>query len=114
MKHVTLTRAAYDFDTDTPYDETVAVFNVDADGIHIESGEEFIPTDISVFDVQHKRDVSLADDPERWAELLPSAYRAGDYSVVVSDHAQTEEQIVTAVGVAAAVTVAGIDVLQAV
>jgi hypothetical protein len=113
MKHVTIARAGYNFDTDTPYDEPVAVFTVDADGIHVQSGEEFIPKTMPVYDVQARRDVTLEDDPERWAELLPSAYRAGDYFVVVAERPQDEQRIVASDPAAAGRALAeAIDVRQ--
>jgi hypothetical protein len=79
MQHVKITRSDYDFDTDRWQTETVSSFLVGPDGIvQVEEGEERIPRRVTVLDIDTGQDVTLESDPERWAELLPGAFRSGD------------------------------------
>ena len=84
MHRVTITRSDYDFDTDRWLTETVCSFVVGPRGIEqIDRGAERIPRRVAVLDIDSGKSVTLESDPERWAELLPSAFRSGDLTVTV-------------------------------
>lgn len=68
--------------------QPVASFFVGEHGIErIEYGEDAIPKSVAVFDpsLSDVEAVTLASNPIRWAELLPSAYRSGDVQVTVTE-----------------------------
>lgn len=71
-------------------------FYVSNDGIvRVEFGEEEVPRHVAVFDPvstgPEVERLTLDADPIRWAELLPSAYRSGDYRVAVTKVASVDE-----------------------
>jgi hypothetical protein len=49
----------------------------------IYEGEERVPRRVAVLDTDTGESVTLESNPERWAELLPSAFRSGDLTVAV-------------------------------
>jgi len=84
MHRITITRSDYDFDADRWLTETVCSFVVGPRGIEqIDQGDERIPRRVAVLDIDSGESVTLQSDPERWAELLPSAFRSGDLTVTV-------------------------------
>jgi hypothetical protein len=46
---------------------------------------DWINLDISIVDPESGEKVTRADDAERWARLLPYAYRSGDIAVRVNE-----------------------------
>lgn len=85
MQHVEITRSDYDFDTDRWRTETVSSFLVGPTGIvRVEEGEEQVPRRVTVLDIDTGQDVTLENEPERWAELLPSAFRSGDLTATAA------------------------------
>lgn len=48
---------------------------------------DWISPDISIIDPETTEHVTRADDAERWAQLLPFAYRDGELTVEVSESA---------------------------
>lgn len=46
---------------------------------------DWIDPEISIVDPETRQRVTRADDAERWARLLPFAYRNGDIAVDVSE-----------------------------
>ena len=85
-RRVTISYSDYDFDRDAVVTAPLASFVVSEEGIEsIDLGEEFIPVGMTVVDPGTREDVSFDADPLKWADLLPSAYRAGDYYVTVED-----------------------------
>ncbi len=84
MHRITITRSDYDFDADQWLTETVCSFIVGPRGIEqIDAGAQRIPRRVAVLDIDSGESVTLESDPERWAELLPSAFRSGDLTVTV-------------------------------
>ena len=84
MHRITITRSDYDFDADRWLTETVCSFVVGPRGIEqVNEGEERIPRRVAVLDINSGESVTLESDPERWAELLPGAFRSGDLTVTV-------------------------------
>jgi hypothetical protein len=76
-------------------DQPVASFYVGESGIeHVEFGDEQIPRTVPILDLaapEDARRVTLESDPLRWAELLPTAYSSGDYSVSVVETAEVSD-----------------------
>jgi len=46
---------------------------------------EWVDLDISILDPETGERVTRGQDPERWARLLPLAYRSGDISVEAAE-----------------------------
>jgi hypothetical protein len=87
MRHVTIYQSVADVQRGDFAEEAVASFLVGPDGIaRVEFGDEQIPRDIALLDLEGGQPsrVTLESDPLRWAELLPSAYRSGDFYVTVA------------------------------
>jgi hypothetical protein len=51
---------------------------------------DWISPDVAVIDPETRERVTRADGAERWARLLPFAYRSGDLDLEVSEVAATE------------------------
>jgi hypothetical protein len=51
---------------------------------------DWISPEISIIDPSSGEQVTRADGPERWARLLPFAYRNGDITVEVAEAAAAE------------------------
>lgn len=91
MRHVTILRSEADLVRMEFVERPMASFYVGQSGIErVEFGDEQIPRTVAVFDPTADVDpvggvqrITLESDPLRWAELLPTAYRSGDYSVAV-------------------------------
>ena|SRR2546423_7816688 len=91
MHRVTFNRSTYDFDRDEVVTNPIASFVVGEDGIEkVDFGEEFVPLEMTVLDPESREVVSLKSDPLRWAELLPSAFRSGDYFVSLDEKEPVE------------------------
>lgn len=94
MRHVTISKTIADLHRLEFVDEPVASFSVSERGIeHVNYGEDRIPRDVAVLDprAEGAERVTLDNDPIRWADLLPLAYRTGDHQVTVSEQAELEE-----------------------
>jgi len=108
MKHIIINRTDYDLDRDEFRATPVASFTVDETGVvAVEFGEENIPLQMTVLDVEADRTLSFEDDPLRWVELLPGAYRSGDYTVAVGDEVRPHPRVVSSAA-GPAVAVAGL------
>lgn len=88
--------------TTQDYDESAgrwvrrAVAQLVADGQDVTiSGPhaDWISPDVSIVDPQTGERVSRADGAERWARLLPFAYRSGDIEVEVSELAAAKPTV---------------------
>lgn len=87
MRHVTIIRTGYDFDRDQVVREETASFYVGPEGVtHVEFG--VVPDTVPVLDPETGERVTLQNAAERWADLLPGAYRSGDLvvSTLVVEH----------------------------
>jgi hypothetical protein len=97
MHRVIITKSNYDFDADQWTTETVSSFVVGPNGIeHVDEGADRIPRRVTVVDPSKGDDVSLESDPERWAVLLPSAFRSGDLTITVDADRPIETEAVPA------------------
>lgn len=84
MHHIIVTRSDYDFDANDWLTKTLCSFDVGPGGIErVVEGADQIPSRVAVLDIETGQSVTLESDPERWAELLPSAFRSGDLAVHV-------------------------------
>lgn len=95
MRHVIIFKRTADLARLDLSEQPVASFYVSSDGIvKVEFGEDQIPRDISVFDENADpiTQLTLTEDPLSWADLLPSAYRAGDYRVAVARVASADAE----------------------
>lgn len=91
MRQVIITKSDYDFDAEQWRTETVCSFIVGPQGIErVEVGADRIPTRVTVVDPSTGEEVGLETDPERWAMLLPSAFRTGDLTVSVDGEREVE------------------------
>jgi hypothetical protein len=55
----------------------------------------WVSLDVAVVDPETGDDVTFEADPERWARLLPFAYRSGDISVEIDSPAVVESRPLT-------------------
>lgn len=84
MHHIVVTHSDYDFDANHWLTKTLCSFDVGPGGIErVFEGADQIPSRVAVLDIETGQSVTLESDPERWAELLPSAFRSGDLAVHV-------------------------------
>jgi hypothetical protein len=84
MIHLRFLTADFDFDAER-WQETVQA-DLIADGNRMEiSGpnSDWIDLEMSVFDPETRTRLHREEDPERWARLLPGAFRGGDLEVSV-------------------------------
>lgn len=82
MRIVTVWRSDYDFDTQMLTRSQVVRCIVGPSGITSTLKGE-APSGIPVLDPATGQQVTVQSDPERWADLLPGAFRSGDLFVVV-------------------------------
>jgi len=106
MRRIDIIRSTADLHRLDFIDQPVASFYVNEGGIsHVEFGDEEIPRSVAVFDPADKTltRVTLESDPVRWAELLPLAYRSGDYRIAVTatDHVPAAKSASVDSGIAA-------------
>jgi hypothetical protein len=83
----------YELDADSEQWIELPVAEVVADGQEVTiSGPhaDWISPDISIVNPQTAERITREDDAERWARLLPFAYREGDISVEVAEVAAAE------------------------
>lgn len=74
----------YDFDRRQWVNTLLAEIQVDGHRIVISGAvPEIVDPTMSIVDPATGRPLTFRDDPERWATLLPTAYRAGDVRVEV-------------------------------
>lgn len=84
MRQVAILKTAADLETLEITDQLVTAFVVGSSGIEdVSCEEEPVPTRLRLRDPENGEAVTLESDPLRWAELLPTAYRSGDYHVAV-------------------------------
>lgn len=96
MRHVVIYKRTADLTRLDLREREVASFYVGDDGIErVEFGEDEIPRSLAVFDPAIDANIdriTLEDEPVRWAELLPTAYRSGDYRVAVAKVASADSE----------------------
>jgi len=102
MRHVTIHKSVTDLVRMEFNSQLVASFYVGENGIErVEYGENEIPRTVAVFDPAEAdaERVTLDSNPLRWAELLPTAYRSGEYivSVVETKDASDSPAITSAI-----------------
>lgn len=79
---------SFEFDSETQQWVAVPIAELAADGQAVRiSGPhaDWISLDIAIVDPDTGERVTRGDDAERWARLLPFAYRNGDISVEVAE-----------------------------
>jgi hypothetical protein len=86
MIQVNFTTFERDSDTKEWIELPVAQMFADGDDVRISGPRtEWINLDIAVIDPATRERVTRADDAERWARLLPFAFRNGDIDVEVTE-----------------------------
>ncbi len=91
MIQVNFTTFERDSDTKEWIELPVAQMLADGDDVRISGPRaEWINLDIAVIDPATRERVTRADSAERWAQLLPFAFRNGDIDVEVSEVAAAE------------------------
>lgn len=99
MRQVSISKTTTDLKTLDIRDRIVTAFTVGAEGIEqVTLKDEPIPATVSVMDPETGDAVTLESDPLRWADLLPSAYRSGDYHVAVDVVDEDDMPVVAASG----------------
>jgi hypothetical protein len=84
MRQVSILKTTTDLESLEIADRVVTAFVVTADGVEqTTTTEEPIPASLVLLDPETREAVTLESDPLRWADLLPEAYRSGDYHVAV-------------------------------
>lgn len=94
MRHITISKTTADLHRLEFVAEPVVSFYVSERGTeHVDYGDDGIPRAVAVFDphAEETERVTLEGNPLRWADLLPLAYRGGDYQVTVTEEAQVRE-----------------------
>jgi hypothetical protein len=91
MIKVRFTTSEFDADTARWVELPVAELLADGDELTISgSHADWISPDISIVEPDTGERVTRAEDAERWARLLPFAYRNGDLTVEVVEVASAE------------------------
>ena len=86
MIQVNFTTHDYDESTGQWVRRPVAQLIADGQDVAISGPHaDWIGPDISIVDPRSGERVTRADDAERWARLLPFAYRSGDIDVEVAE-----------------------------
>jgi len=86
MIQVRFTTSQLDADSNEWIELPVAELIADGDELTISGPHaDWISPDISIVDPDTGDRVTRADDAERWARLLPFAYRNGDITVEVAE-----------------------------
>jgi hypothetical protein len=86
MIQVCFTTSQLDADSNEWIELPVAEVVADGDELTISGPHaDWISPEISIVDPDTGDQVTRADDAERWARLLPFAYRNGDITVEVAD-----------------------------
>src|SRR5436190_1825415 len=96
MRQVSILKTIADTDTLEIRDRVVTAFIVTPDGIgQVSIEEEPVPSSLKLLDPGSGDAITLESDPVRWADLLPTAYRGGDYHVAV-DVAEEDDMLIRA------------------
>jgi uncharacterized Zn finger protein len=91
MIQVRFTTSQLDVDSNEWIELPVAELVADGNELTISGPHaDWISPEISIVDPDSGERVTRADDAERWARLLPFAYRGGDVSVEVTEVAAAE------------------------
>jgi hypothetical protein len=91
MIKVTFTTFELDPDTEEWVEMPVAQLLAERDEVTISgSHADWINPDVSIVDPESGEQVTRAEGAERWARLLPFAYRNGDLNVEVAEVASAE------------------------
>jgi hypothetical protein len=62
--------------------DSVLEVEIDGQDIRVLSGDDsYLSLDVPVVDPDTRQSLSYQENPERWALLLPTAYRAGDFTI---------------------------------
>jgi hypothetical protein len=86
MIRVRFTTAEFDADTQRWIELPVAELRADEEQVTISGPHaDWISLDMAIIDPHTRHRVTRQPDPERWARLLPLAYRAGDIKVEVEE-----------------------------
>jgi hypothetical protein len=93
MIHLHFATAEFDYETEEWHETTRADLVADGQDIEVTGpNADWIDLDLAVLDPNTGEVIHRPDGAERWARLLPSAFRSGDVSVeVVEDSAQAVE-----------------------
>lgn len=86
MIQARFTQQSFDADSQQWVTETVAELVADGSTVTV-SGDraDWIDRDIPIRDPENGDQVDSRSNPERWARLLPLAYRSGDIDVEVTE-----------------------------
>ncbi len=91
MIRVRFTTSQFNVETQDWVELPVAELIVDGEDVRISGPRsEWISPDIAIIDPETREQVTRSDGAERWARLLPLAYRSGDLDVEVSEVAVAE------------------------
>lgn len=91
MIQVNFTTFELDPDTKEWIELPVAQLLADRDEVTISGPHaDWINPDVSIVDPEGREQVRRADGAERWAQLLPFAYRNGDLNIEVTEVASVE------------------------
>jgi hypothetical protein len=91
MIRVRFTTTEFNVETQGWVELPVAELIADGEDVRISGPRaEWISPDIAIIDPETKQRVTRFDGAERWARLLPFAYRSGDLDVEVSEAAVAE------------------------
>jgi hypothetical protein len=91
MIRVRFTTSEFNVETQQWVELPVAELIADGEDVSISGPHaEWISPDIAIIDPETAERVARADGAERWAQLLPYAYRSGDLDVEVTAVAEAE------------------------
>lgn len=91
MIRVRFTTSEFNAETEQWVELPVAELIADGENVSISGPHaEWISPDITIIDPETTERVTRADGAERWAQLLPYAYRSGDLDVEVTALAAAE------------------------
>ncbi len=91
MVQVSFTTFEFDADSNEWVELPVADLVADGDELTISGPHaDWISPEISIVDPETEERVTRDQDAERWARLLPFAYRSGDLTVEVAEVAVAE------------------------
>ena len=91
MIRVRFTTSEFNVETQGWVELSVAELIADGEDVRISGPRaEWISPDIAIIDPETRERVTRSNGAERWARLLPLAYRSGDLDVEVSEGAVVE------------------------
>jgi hypothetical protein len=86
MIQVRFSTFEFDADHDQWVERLVAELLAGSDEVTVSGPHvDWVDLDISILDPETGRQITRGEDPQRWARLLPLAYRSGDVSVAVAE-----------------------------